>query len=197
MGSPMEDQLNLGDIDGDEIQEIYISTESGKTVGWNMIVYKNDQINIVYSNYDENNLERDNYEVTLLDDYYFEIKSVDGSYEEKISLMDDLGYQKNELENDGKTRDSSLDDKSKCFKDGKVMEELNHAWIHFLEAETWTDDNAQYEYFKDVNIDGIMLPLNLEFAWKYIGELQINLKYDKSTESLYIDSQKFVKKTEE
>lgn len=194
-----DDQLNLCDITGDGIKEIIFSGQPNVALVWNVFKFDGNNLKEIYSNCKSAKLERDSFKAELLDDYKVKVKGIEFDYEYTFSLLDS-GYHKQDLEYidnpDWKYDNWGI----RAYADGKVREleendKYQYGWYlecEFLKADNWDKGYAEYDYFKDINIEeGIHIQISLQLWTEKIGTMNIYLKYSAETDTLEINKMKF------
>ncbi len=188
-GQGRDEQLNLCDVTGDGKDELILSSEPNTTIDWNLYRFEDDALKQIYSNVEKQDLESEGFKTELLDDY--KVKVTGNNFSQTISLLD-LGVKKEDLEyKKPKDLDKSDNQNARVYKNGKLLKKYknqsNVVEIKALMAKDWDKGFADYDYFKNVDMDeGICTPLRIALGDVEIGTLNIYLKYDKADDGLMI-----------
>ena len=154
-GQGRDEQLNLCDVTGDGKDELILSSEPNTTIDWNLYRFEDDALKQIYSNVEKQDLESEGFKTELLDDY--KVKVTGNNFSQTISLLD-LGVKKEDLEyKKPKDLDKSDNQNARVYKNGKLLKKYknqsNVVEIKALMAKDWDKGFADYDYFKNVDMD--------------------------------------------
>ncbi|MCR5792007.1 MAG: hypothetical protein K6G65_02450 [Lachnospiraceae bacterium] len=176
------DKMILRDITGDDKSEVFLATTPNTYVDWAVVRFEKDRLKLIHNTADDMKImEFRNYDIIVQDEYKVKIWSKFTEFKKRISLLD-LGYKKGELE---------------YYDSGHLICDEDEI---FTRIWPLSENNLQIDKISEKNGIQYYFPVTVEISPSNavdIGRFEITLKYDESSDKLYIDKEIFKEITKE